>query len=327
MNKLLLTVTFILSLCRLPAQSTVHITGQIVDFIPGDIIYLADGESLMELDISKDGKFSADMNFQSYPAFFTLKKSVKGSKIEQLLPRIWFENDSISVTVDLINKSFQTQDLMPYQEISERIEGLKGKSLITYLKANPNHWPSVYFADRQKEKIPLSDLEEFTQNATGEYKSSIYVKRIQGFLDAKKRDAISKGKSLEDFNLPEKNGTDFSILENGDKPKLITVFSSTCAFSIASIDLLAQLDQMSDDKLEIITIWEDGSKDTWLNAHKEEKEKITWVSLWDEHGFASTYLKRKMWPEFYIVSPEGVLIDRFKGYNQKTAKKLRAMIE
>lgn len=77
----------------------------------------------------------------------------------------------------------------------------------------------------------------------------------------------------------------------------------------------------------MITIWEDASKEMWLNAHQEKKKNITWTNLWDEFGFASTYLNKKMWPTFYVISADGVLTDKFKGYNKKTARKLKELVK
>ncbi|MEL7120579.1 MAG: TlpA disulfide reductase family protein, partial [Bacteroidota bacterium] len=311
----------------LKAQNTVHVNGKIVDFNPAETYYLSNGEFGVPLELSADGSFEVDMSYNELPAFLNFKKYTKGGNRVHLVPRIWFESNSIDLTINMASSSFETQKVMPYQEISERIEALKGKSQNDFLIKNPNHWPSLYFADRNKTEMRLADLEDMLQRIEEKYKNSAYIKRIESYVMAKRISPAKKGKKVADFFLKDKNGKDIPLLENKDKTKLIALFTSGCSYSIASIDLLAKINEMSNDKIEIITIWEDDSKSSWLNGSKEEKEKITWTSLWDETGFAANYLNRKLWPSFYVINSEGILVDKFQGYTQKTADKLKELVE
>jgi hypothetical protein len=103
--------------------------------------------------------------------------------------------------------------------------------------------------------------------------------------------------------------------------------SSGCSFSLASLNMLEKLNDLNHDKIEIISIWGDNSKDVWLNAHPDLKEKITWTNLWDELEFAYSYLNTNMWPTFYIINEEGEVVDIIRGYNKKTEKRLRKFIQ
>jgi hypothetical protein len=147
--------------------------------------------------------------------------------------------------------------------------------------------------------------------------------------DKIKTHEVRKGEKLEDFNLPNINGKSYPVLTSSNKTKLIAFFSSSCGYSIASIGLLESVEiynQKNDDRLEIITIWVSDTKDRWINSHRAEKDRITWVNLWDEFGNAEKYFQNEIRPRYYVVNQDGVLTDKFRGYNKRTAKKLRKLL-
>jgi hypothetical protein len=327
MKKLFLTLILSISIYQVYAQRMVNFSGQIKNTSPEELIYLGLDGFLLPLKVIEDGTFSIDGNIQHNPSFFYFAKISKRGKIENQTPQIWFETDQIKINLDWSNKSFQMEDLMPFQSTSEKIESLKGSQQIDFILSNPNSFPSLYFADKNKEEMSISDLEKLSMSISEEYNNSIYIKRIESYVSAKKRNPIEKGNIVEGFKLPNKDGQYISVFNDENKPRLITIFSSGCTYSIASINLLEQLSELNNDKIEIITIWDDPTKETWLNTNTEKKAKITWTNLWDEYGFASTYLNRTMWPTFYVINEEGVLTDIIKGYDEKTAKKLKALVE
>lgn len=324
MKTLSLTIMLIISINNVKAQTHIHIEGQIDNFPQTDIIYMGTGQMLMPLKISENGKFKVDLSDQQIPSPITLNLISKRGKIEQQLPLIWLDNDTISINVNWSNKTFQTIGVSPYQSVSETLESLDGKKSIDFILKNPNYIPSLYFANREKNKIPVSDLIKIMSSVSDENKSSIYARRIENFIKAKKLKPVRVGDKLQDFSLPDKKGKSYPVLSTNNKPKLITLFSSGCPYSVASIELLSQLHHQNNDKFEIITIWEDASRATWLNSHKNKKDKITWINLWDEFGFATTYLNVEKLPTFYVVNEEGVLIDKFNN-NRRTAKKLKRL--
>lgn len=327
MKNLFLTLILCITIYQVQAQKTVNFSGQISNYNSSELIYLGMDEFLLPLKILEDGTFSVDVAIQQNPSFFSFEKISKRGKIERQTPRIWFENDRINLTLDWSNKSFQMEGLMPFQSTSDKIEDLKGKQQIEFILNNPSNIPSLYFANSLKEKISIYDLEKFSQSVSDEYKNSIYLKRIENYVFVKKLKTLKKGEKVKDFKLPDKDDNQISVINRRNKKQLIALFSSGCSFSIASINLLAQFAELNNDKIEMTTIWDDKSKNTWLNTHQDKKSKITWTDLLDEYGFASTYLNTTTWPTFYVIDEEGELTEMFKGYSKKTAKKLRALLE
>jgi peroxiredoxin len=327
MKKLFFTLTLCLSLNQIQAQNTVNFTGQIKNTNPEELIYLGLEGSLLPLKIMEDGTFSVDQDIEQSPSFFYFAKISKRGKIERQTPQIWFENKRIVVSVNWADKSFQMGNLMTFQPTSERIEASKSNDQIDLILKNPNEMPSLYFADKLKEKFSSSELEKYYKSLNNENKNSIYAKRIENYLLAIKREPLKKGSTVENFKLPNKNGEHINVVNVDNKPQVIALFSSGCAYSITSIKLLEQLTELNNNKIEIVSIWDDQSRDTWLNSYQDEKSKITWTNLWDEYGFAKTYLDRTMWPTFYVINEKGDLAQILKGYDKKTARELKKLVK
>jgi peroxiredoxin len=324
MKKILLTLTLGLILSQSQAQKSINFSGKIKNFNTADSIYLGlDGNAIMQLKLQANGTFSTNANIQQTPSFFYFAKISKKGKIEQQTPRIWFDKDSMEVNIDWLDKSFQIPNILLYQSMSEKIETLKGDKQTEFILNNPINIPILYFVNENKDKISISNLEAFCQKVDEIYQSSIYFKELTNYISAKKRKPIKIGSIVEDFTLPNKDGNQVPVINANEKTKLITIFSSGCFYSISSISLLEQLKKVNDNKIEIISIWADETKDAWLNAYIDQKNKITWTNVWDEYGFASTYFNNTGWPTFYVINAEGRLMDIFHNYSQKTANKLK----
>lgn len=303
------------------AQQNISLTGQIKNIGAAEIIYLGTENFLLPLDIDLDGNFSITIEQITTPSFFYFQSISSRGKLQEKSSRIWFESEQIEINLDWKNKTYKAiPELRDYQQISEDLEALKNKTKINYILNNPIHSVSLYFAEYEKEKIPLNKLEELLSKITPEYENTIYTKRIANYLNAKKLPKPRKNKSIMNFKLKDKYGNKTPIINSNGKTQLIALFSSGCPYSLASINTLEQLHHNSD--IEIISIWEDKTKDIWLNSHPELKEKISWTDLWDEYGLIFTYFNSKISPSFYVIDNEGKLVGSVKGINHKKLNKL-----
>ena len=129
------------------------------------------------------------------------------------------------------------------------------------------------------------------------------------------------------FLLPGRKGGDEWLLKDNGKVTLICLFSSWCAYSVASVGLVESFAKLAGDKVNITIIWEDKGKHQWLNHQHIAKDNMLWQSLWDEYGFAGTYFKRKIWPTFLVVNEEGVLTQVFTEYSEKSVAKLKSLLQ
>jgi hypothetical protein len=226
MKKILLTLTLGLILSQSQAQKSINFSGKIKNFNTADSIYLGlDGNVIMQLKLQANGTFSTNANIQQTPSFFYFAKISKKGKIEQQIPRIWFDKDSMEVNIDWLDKSFQIPNTLLYQSISEKIETLEGNRQTEFLLSNPISIPILYFINRNKENISISDLEIFAQRVEKSYQNTFYFKSIASYISAKKRKPIRIGHKVEDFKLTDKDGNQVSVINANEKTKLITIFS------------------------------------------------------------------------------------------------------
>ena len=313
----------------LNAQVSVYVKGQVINTNNQELLFIENDECLIPINLGSDGTFTSELKCRQLPSFVTISSVSKRRKIKQHLPRIWFTSDSVKITLDIENYSFQTPNRTNFQDLSEKIEALGKKERLTFLVENYNHIPALYFIEREKRNIALDDLKKIYQEVQSQYGDFVYVRRLGSFIDVKNRSKINIGSKLEDFHLPDKNGDYQSVLANTPKQKLVVILSSGCLYSIASISLLEQfykINKEHGEHVELITIWEDKSKDIWLDHQSDSKNKIVWANLWDEYGFASMYFNLKIWPTFYVISDDGILIEKFIGYNKKAVKRLERLI-
>ena len=321
------TVFFILTLLListpLKAQKTVHIQGQLNNLNENELLYVGTEEGLKPLNISDDGSFNVEIKTPHLPSFFSIEKVSKRGKVKQVIQRIWFEEDSVIVTINLADKTFQIQTKTPHQSISEKIEKQKGRKRLKLIQENINYLPGLYFAEREKENFSINNLKALRKQIDPKHENLIYVKKLDKYIEAKSRKPIKKGVEIEDFTLPDSIGENKNILSINDNLKLIAVLSSGCYFSMKSISFLEKLNE---SQIKIISIWADKSKDTWQNYQSEKKKNITWLNLWDEYEFATTYLNVKSYPTFFVLDKNGILTEIIEGYSDKSVEKINSLV-
>lgn len=217
----LLVVSLLVPTLSIKAQTKVTVLGQINHFDPSEKLYLEVGESLTLLKRTEQGQFSVAMQVPALPSHLSLTTISDRGKIERQLPLIWFDTDTIRVTIDWQNKTYEIPALLPIQATSERIESLNGNSRKAHILKNPNT-ASLYFAHREKDEFSLSDLEGFLAALGPKERRSSLAERLEHFVKAKKLGPVAVGEPLKDFQLADEDGNLNAVLTSTHKPKLIS---------------------------------------------------------------------------------------------------------
>ncbi len=158
MHKYLLLALCVISWTVPQAQSTVSLRGQINNFQPEGTIYISNGHLTTPLEVDENGAFETELQYGELPGFFALNSTSKKGKITPEIPRIWIKDESVDITIDWNDRSVSSSSPTSYQELSDRIEALHGQKQIDLVLATPNQVPSMYWADRLKEKMAIQDL-------------------------------------------------------------------------------------------------------------------------------------------------------------------------
>lgn len=267
----------------------------------------------------EDGNFSVNLKFDVFPFYFTIHDVSKKGKYKKVSPLIWVDNESDQPILEIEEDHIILKNKSETQILSETIENAKGNEKINIIENNLSKIPALCFLKMEMEKTSISRLEELFNKIPATSNNFYY--QIEAYINASKRPLLKKGRKIEPFTLIDVEDRKQNIFQNTSTTKIIAILSSGCSYSMASISLLKQVEEKKNEHIEIITIWDQQRNDPWQIDEAKQKEKIVWMNLWDRYGFTHHYLRIKSHPTFYVVSPDGVLKDKFAGYSKRTAKK------
>ena len=126
---------------------------------------------------------------------------------------------------------------------------------------------------------------------------------------------VGVGDDMADMDMWDLEGNLHRLEQYKGKYILLDFWSSGCGPCIMSIPEMREISEEYKDKLTIVGICSD-PKETWEKTSKEKN--ITWVNLNDfkgEDGIKLHYGVKGI-PNYFIVSPEGKIIDTWMGYGK-----------
>ncbi|RWY54091.1 TlpA family protein disulfide reductase [Mucilaginibacter gilvus] len=142
--------------------------------------------------------------------------------------------------------------------------------------------------------------------------------KLNGLKNIDKIVELKVGDKIYNFEAYDAAGKTHKLSSYTGKYILLDFSSVHCGPCVASADELRMLTKKYKNKLNVITFSAD-KKGEWLKGIKDEK--VTWVSLNDGTGLrGKTMLKYRApsFPGFYIISPQGVIVETWVGYEKLT---------
>lgn len=145
---------------------------------------------------------------------------------------------------------------------------------------------------------------------------SWYRGEIVTYLALSETTLAKIGQKAPDFSLESMSGEQFTLSDNLGSYSLVEFSITGCKFCLDALPELKKLQDQLGDQIQIVSIWKDRKKDTWLNVLKEEKSQITWTNAWDPNGLASGLYEVGLWPSYALIDPEGKLKAIWSGYKK-----------
>ncbi len=336
------------------------ITGQLTGFPDSTMVYLQDINKDQDIDSALiiGGRFTLSGQLPEVPAELWLQASV-GDQFAYT--NLLVGNDRVEVTGDIADfpnrvkvtgsttqdEANQLRDLT--RAFDDRRDSLvnlivalppdsqktKGKALwgvvhgiddtlhllrVGYIKAHSNTYAALTSLLYLKDDMPKDTVAILYDRMPAELKHSQYGRAISMFVQNKVPEV---GDQFVDFKAEDQKGDTIALSSLTDKYVLLDFSAAYCGPCIQSAKELRQINRAYGDSLRIVTFSTDVKRDLWQLAMK--RDSVTWVSLWDGKGrFGETYLKYGIngVPTFFLISPQGKVIDKLDGYGDGALEEL-----
>ncbi|MGB3468353.1 MAG: TlpA disulfide reductase family protein, partial [Cyclobacteriaceae bacterium] len=220
------------------------------------------------------------MTVENLPTLIRIT-SIEKSKVKTL-HTLWLTGDFLTITGNI----YETIVVLPEKNgVLLPADSEKDWKQMKVFE-DPQFIPSrpflVYLAGKLKYQDPenLEMVLQKTQDSDFEFWAS---RKIASFLD----NLMDVGydpftKRFDNFTATNAAGEKETFYRPEDGYLLIDFASTSCRPCLTAIDQLVVLKEKYKDKLQIVSVWNDDDQDTWLNAAKSQKDKITWTNLRDD---------------------------------------------
>lgn len=94
----------------------------------------------------------------------------------------------------------------------------------------------------------------------------------------------------------------------GDKPILVDFSSTSCRPCLVDIPKMAAIHQEFSNQLDMLTVWNDPTYETWTRVAAQRKALIVWNSLWDKSGVIYKRFDIKVLPTYMLFDQDGKLL-------------------
>ncbi len=140
------------------------------------------------------------------------------------------------------------------------------------------------------------------------------IPKALGFLDSEGKNKATIGDPIIDFSATDAQGNSFDTKQFRGKYMLLEFSSTSCTPCwMAYPDLIEVSGKY--DNLQVLTFNKDENIKAWTNQATRLGLDIKWPVLWTSKTKAEVFLRYdiKSYPIYYLVSPEGKIIDKWFG--------------
>jgi thiol-disulfide isomerase/thioredoxin len=250
------------------------------------------------LVISKSGKIVVNKRLWAGPGTYQLQ----GSLTEPSSLGLWPEH--------------------PYQPIQRALEGPFSKETADLIA---EHFDKEVVQTWLASRVPFLSADALTTilgKLSEEQRSHQTGLRILSRIEDSRLPAPKVGDPMRDFQAEDKEGNTVSISDFAGKYLLLDFSSAGCVPCLLAFPELAEIRKEHGDELAVVSVWNDKTREIWINWAANHKEQITWVDLWDSVGVGFNKYKIDQYPVYYFINPQGQIVDVMKGYRQGKLKKM-----
>jgi len=252
---------------------------------------------------------------------------IEGSEIQKQADMLDSNKSILTQTIDSLQNEYRS---VPIDDVEKRkairsqakeIEQAIIDVQVNYVHDNPEELFSAYtLKNLMKYTIPKDKTNELFENLSIGIQSSKYGTTVKKFLELSTDFEI--GDKAMDFQLPDLEGNLMGLSSFKGKYILLDFWSSNCGPCLMeNPNLLKNYKAYKDRGFEIIGICLDKNKEDWANTVK--KYSMIWTTVSDLKSFDGdvplTYHVFFI-PTYYLIDPNGVIIEKIEGRGQLDEK-------
>jgi len=229
----------------------------------------------------------------------------------------WIEDSEYNLTGKVSESaSWNISPAHPFTQIANSIKQSAGQdrkdlileNLSTLIGLDQLNAYKSEFSD--EELIAALDIVPENLKAEWEYDE------IKTYLTLNQSARAKIGAIAPDFSLESKSGEQFVLSEQKGKYVLLEFSYTGCRGCILALPELKKLHNELGNQVQIVSLWRDRTRETWLNSQAEHKNQITWANVWDPYAFAASLFEVKIWPTYVLIDPDGKVKSIWTGNNK-----------
>ena len=167
------------------------------------------------------------------------------------------------------------------------------------------------------------EIEQLLSQVPVELQTTQDFKTMRTNLLTKDLEKPKVGNQAPGFELESRTGGMVSMNDFEGKYKLLDFSNSGCGPCFMALPEIKEAYERYGSEVEVISIWNDKSKNIWLNSSKKHKDLITWTDLWDSDGYVHGLYQITILPSYILINPDGQIVEIWNSYRK--GKLLRQM--
>lgn len=231
---------------------------------------------------------------------------------------LWLENSPLTFDATKMDfkhaivKGSDSENLN--QTLSKQVDTLHGserqKLELEFVKMNPSSIVSAYILSVYTTSWGKGESKELFDKLSEENKNSVYGKKVANYIRLNKEPKI--GEQFVDFEMSDPNGISHKLSDFKGKIILLEFWASWCGpCRQETPNLVKTYKKFNPKGFEIFAVSQDGEKDRWLMAIKNDS--LNWIHVSDLKGNdneASLIYGVNGIPDNFLIDKNGVIIAR-----------------